>query len=69
VTTQEQQPQLVQPGLELDPQNLINVQQNFIAQARIKEVQLEAAVQQLVIENAQLTERLAVLEPKEVKEG
>ena len=48
----------VQPGMELDPQTLIQVQQNFIASARIKEVQLEAAVQQLSIQNPQLMQQI-----------
>ena len=51
----------VQDGMQLDPQTLIQVQQNFIASARIKEVQLEAAVQQLSVENQQLTAKLAEL--------
>ena len=52
----------VQDGMELDPQMLIQVQQNFIASARIKEVQLEAAVMQLSAENQSLQARIAELE-------
>ena len=53
----------VQDGMELDPQMLIQVQQNFIASARIKEVQLEAAVMQLSAENQSLQARIAELTP------
>ena len=62
----------VQEGMELDPQMLIQVQQNFIATARIKEVQLEAAVQQLSIENSQLRAEVDRLTPQDnevAKEG
>ncbi|GAG29705.1 unnamed protein product [marine sediment metagenome] len=48
----------VQDGMNLDPQVLIQVQQNFIASARIKEVQLEAAVMQLGSENASLQAKI-----------
>lgn len=47
-----------QDGLNIDPQILIQTQSNFIAQARIREVQLEAAIQQLLAENQQLNMRL-----------
>ena len=62
----------VQEGMELDPQMLIQVQQNFIATARIKEVQLEAAVQQLSIDNSQLRAEVDGLTPQDndvAKEG
>ena len=66
----------VQDGMSLDPQTLIQVQQNFIASARIKEVQLEAAVQQLSVENGQLKAKLAEVSgslaavvDKDVQEG
>jgi len=44
----------VQDGLNIDPQILIQTQSNFIAQARVKEVQMEAAIQQLLAENQEL---------------
>ena len=62
----------MQDGMTLDPNTLINVQQNFIASARIKEVQLEAAVQQLAQENQQLkseVERLTAHDQEATQEG
>lgn len=41
-------------GINIDPNILIQTQNSFLAQARIKEVQLEAAVQQLAMENQRL---------------
>ena len=46
-------------GMELDPNVLIATQSNFIAQARVKEVQMEAAITQLRQENYQLRQSLA----------
>ena len=48
-------------GMNIDPQILIQVQSNFIAQARIKEVQMEAAIQQLLTEKQQLHAQLQEL--------
>lgn len=59
----EQVPMQPQPqGINLDPEILIQTQNNFIGQARVKEVQMEAAIAQLMNENAQLRARLAELE-------
>jgi hypothetical protein len=46
-------------GMQLDPDILIATQNNFIASARVKEVQMEAAIQQLRAENYQLRQSLA----------
>jgi hypothetical protein len=53
-------------GLNIDPEVLINTQANTIAQQSMRMVQLEAAVQQLAQENAQLREQVPT--DKEVKE-
>lgn len=45
-------------GLNVDPEVLINTQANTIAQQSIRMVQLEAAVQQLAKENAELREQV-----------
>ncbi len=45
-------------GLDLDPQVLIQVQQSKIADMAIKNAQLEAGVQQLMMENARLHEMM-----------
>jgi len=49
-------------GFQIDPQVLIQTQTNFIAQARTKEVQMEAAIQQLLAENSQLRDQVDSLE-------
>ena len=49
-------------GMQLDPQILIQTQNNFIAQARIKEVQMEAGIQQLRMQVAQQAQHIAGLE-------
>ena len=43
-----------QEGMNIDPQILIRTQSLFISDARVKEVQMEAAIQQLLGENQQL---------------
>ncbi|RLB61876.1 MAG: hypothetical protein DRH08_13265 [Deltaproteobacteria bacterium] len=48
-------------GFQIDPEVLIQTQTNFIAQARTKEVQMEAAIQQLMAENGELKARIAEL--------
>ncbi len=53
-------------GLDLDPQVLIQVQQSKIADMAIKNAQLEAGVQQLMMENARLHEMMP--NDEEVKE-
>jgi hypothetical protein len=53
-------------GMNIDPEVLINTQANTIAQQSMRMVQLEAAVQQLAQENAQLREQVPT--DKEVKE-
>ena len=53
-------------GMNIDPEVLINTQANTIAQQSMRMVQLEAAVQQLAIEHAELREQ--VPSDKEVKE-
>lgn len=45
-------------GMNIDPEVLINTQANIIAQNAIRTVQLEAAIQQLSAENAQLREQI-----------
>ena len=45
-------------GMNIDPEVLINTQANTIAQQSMRMVQLEAAVQQLAQENAQLREQV-----------
>ena len=47
-------------GINLDPQVLIAVQSERIAASAMREAQLTAAVQQLTMENMQLTEQLQV---------
>ncbi len=49
-------------GLDLDPQVLIQVQQSKIADMAIKNAQLEAGVQQLMMENARLHEMMPNVE-------
>jgi len=49
-------------GMSVDPQILIQTQANFIGQARMKEVQMEAAIQQLLAENSQLRDQVDNLE-------
>jgi hypothetical protein len=58
-----------QDGMHLNPDILIQTQNNFIAQARIKEVQMEAAIQQLRMENYQLRQELASHDEPVVQEG
>ena len=48
----------VQDGMNVDQNILIQTQKNFIAQDRLKEVQMEAAIQQLLTENQRLHEQL-----------
>lgn len=48
----------VQDGMNVDQNILIQTQKNFIAQDRLKEVQMEAAIQQLLTENQRLYEQL-----------
>ena len=55
-------------GMQLDPDILITTQNNFIAQARVKEVQMEAAIQQLRMENYQLRQSLAARDEEVVIE-
>ncbi len=52
----------MEQGMQVDPQILIQTQSNFITQSRVKEVQMEAAIQQLIAENTQLRARVEVLE-------
>jgi hypothetical protein len=54
-----------QPGLELDMDILVQTQNNYISQAAIKSVQMETAVQQLMNENMDLRNRLAVYDDVE----
>ena len=56
-------------GMELDPNVLIATQSNFIAQARVKEVQMEAAITQLRQENYQLRQSLAARDDVVIEEG
>jgi len=44
----------VEPGIELDQGVLIQTLQNKLAQATIREAQLESAVQSLMTENSEL---------------
>jgi len=53
-------------GMNIDPEVLINTQANIIAQNAIRMVQLEAAIQQLSVENAKLLSM--VPHDEEVKE-
>ena len=48
--------------MNVDPGILIQTQSLFISEARIKEVQMEAAIQQLLGENQQLREQVDNLE-------
>ena len=58
-----------QNGMELDPNVLIATQSNFIAQARVKEVQMEAAITQLRQENYELRQSLAARDEIVTEEG
>lgn len=58
-----------QNGMELDPNVLIATQSNFIAQARVKEVQMEAAITQLRQENYELRQSLASRDEIVTEEG
>ncbi len=49
------------PGLEIDPNTLIMVQQNTIAQQAVRIAQLEAGVQQSLAENQRLTLTVAAM--------
>ena len=50
-------------GINLDPQVLIQVQNERLAAGAIREAQLTAAVQQLTMENMGLKQRVAELTP------
>jgi hypothetical protein len=45
---------MLSDGMNVDPQYQVQVLSNKIAQAAIREAQLEAAVQQLLVENQDL---------------
>lgn len=48
--------QAMQPGMNLDPNTLIEVLQNKLAQGAMREAQMESAIQQLLAENAHLNQ-------------
>ena len=50
-------------GINLDPQVLIQVQNERLAASAIREAQLTAAVQQLTMENMGLKQRVVELTP------
>ena len=54
-------------GMNLDPDVLIETQSNFIAQARVKEVKMEAAITQLQRENYTLRQSLAARDEVQVE--
>lgn len=53
----------MQDGINLDPQVLIQVQNERLAAAAIREAQLTAAVQQLTMENMGLQQQVQELTP------
>lgn len=53
-------------GMQLNPEILIQTQQNVIGQNAVRMVQLEAAVQEMALENQRL--RAMIPEDEEVKE-
>lgn len=50
--------QAMQPGMNLDPNTLIEVLQNKLAQGAMREAQMESAIQQLLADNQRLNETL-----------
>jgi hypothetical protein len=52
---------MLSDGMNVDPEVQIQVITSKLAQAVVREAQLEAAVQQLLAENAQLTGQLSEL--------
>ena len=51
--------QPMEEGMDLDPNILIQTQNNIIAQNAVRMVQMESAIQQLRSQNANLTHALA----------
>jgi hypothetical protein len=60
-------------GMDLNPEVLVQVLQNKLAQAAIRENQMEAAIQQLIMEKAQLEQQLKdraeETTPEQIQEG
>jgi predicted nucleic acid-binding Zn-ribbon protein len=50
---------MLKNGMDVDPEMHIQVLQNRLAQAVVREAQMEAAIQQLLAENEQLEGELA----------
>ncbi len=48
----------LQDGMNLNTETLVTVLQNKLAQATMREAQLEAGVQQLLIENRELRQQI-----------
>ena len=51
--------QPMEEGMDLDPNILIQTQNNIIAQNAVRMVQMESAIQQLRAQNTHLTDALA----------
>ena len=51
-------------GMDLDPQVMIQVLQNKLSQATIREAQMESAIQQLLGEKQQLQAQIETLTPE-----
>ncbi|RLB68342.1 MAG: hypothetical protein DRH08_01275 [Deltaproteobacteria bacterium] len=58
----------MQDGIQLEQGTLIEVLQNKLAQAAVKEAQLEAAVQQLINEGRSMSDKIMDLETQREKE-
>jgi len=51
----------MEPGIDIDQDMLVQVLQSKIAEAALRDAQMEAAVQSLMMENSALTARLEAL--------
>jgi len=56
----------MEPGMELDTDTLIEVLQNKLAMATVREAQMESAIQQLMKENRELASQVTK-EPVDVE--